>query len=122
MSEENACPYGSSISGVQAQNMQGSCACHPRHCLGVLRIFLTASPLPPALSLHDGQGAQGLHSGKLATSSLCNSLPVTGEDTCDITDAALAELTGFNGRIPTTIFFREAVVKRLHLFFDGWTI
>jgi len=28
----------------------------------VLRIFLTASPLPPALSLHDGQGAQGLHS------------------------------------------------------------
>src|SRR5215831_9186862 len=69
MSEENACPYGSSISGVQAQNMQGSCACHPRHCLGVLRIFLTASPLPPALSHHDGQGAQGLHSGKLATSS-----------------------------------------------------
>src|SRR5262249_7304546 len=42
---------------------------HPVHCLGVLRIFLTASPLPPALSHHDGQGAQGLHSGKLATSS-----------------------------------------------------
>src|SRR5215470_10234161 len=69
MEEEKACPYGSSIVGVHAHNRQGSRACHPIRCLGVRRICLTALPLLPALRLYNGQGARGLDSGKLATSS-----------------------------------------------------
>ncbi len=37
--------------------------------MDVPRIFLTAPHAAPALGLHDGQSAQGVHSGKLATST-----------------------------------------------------
>ena len=47
--------------GVHEQNMQCSCAFPPPRCLGVPRIFLTASPLATALGLRYGQGEQCLH-------------------------------------------------------------
>jgi len=73
---------------------------------------LPATPQPADARLPEGLGV-----GQFP-SALGNGLPVTGEDTGDRTEATVAALTGFNGRIPTTIFFREAVVKRQHLFFD----
>src|SRR5213592_2294547 len=50
--------------------MRRPCTFHPTRCLGVPRIFLTAPHSATVLDLHDGQGEQCLHSGKLATSSL----------------------------------------------------
>jgi hypothetical protein len=73
--------------------------------------------LPATTHPAEARLPEGLGVGQFP-SALGKGLPVTGEDTGDITEATLAELTGFNGRIPTTIFFREAVVKRQHLFFD----
>lgn len=52
---------GSYISGMPEQNMQGSCACYPPHCLGMPRLFLTAPHPATVLGLHDDQGEQGWH-------------------------------------------------------------
>jgi O-methyltransferase involved in polyketide biosynthesis len=54
---------------MHEQNRQWSCACHPPRCLGVPRLFLTASHPAIVLGLHYGQGERCWHSWKLATSS-----------------------------------------------------
>ncbi len=58
---------------ISLECMSKTCRDHAHFILhtasAVPRIFLTAPHAAPALGLHYGQSEQGLHSGKLATSS-----------------------------------------------------